>query len=301
MIISASRRTDIPAFYSQWFMNRIRAGTCEVPNPFNRFQITPVSLRPEDVDVIVFWTRDPSPMLPHLMELNERGFFYYFLYTVMDNPRSIDPHCPPVTTSLHTFRTLADRIGPDKVIWRYDPVAFTPQTGPEFHEEAFGHIAEALEGHTNRCIISTMNLYRKTRNRLSRKGVQITPPEEKGFKDLMRFMAGEAQDKGMEISSCALPLELDQYGIKHGKCVDDSYIRKVFGHEVSHRKDPSQRKACGCVISKDIGMYDTCLFGCLYCYATSSVEKARENLRKHDPESPRLLLLKGVGRSKAPS
>jgi hypothetical protein len=289
MIISASRRTDIPAFYSQWFMNCIRAGTCEVPNPFNPFQIARVSLRPEDVDVIVFWTRDPSPMLPHLRELNERGFRYYFLYTVMDNPKAIDPYCPPVTNSLHTFRALVDRTGPDKVIWRYDPIAFTPLTGPEFHEEAFRRIAGALKGHTNRCILSIMNPYRKARIRLARKGIQITPLEKKVFKDLMRFMAGEAQDKGMEICSCATSLDLDEYGIRHGKCVDDSYIRKVFGVEVTHRKDPSQRKACGCVVSKDVGMYDTCLFGCLYCYATSSIEKARENLRKHDPKSPRLV------------
>jgi hypothetical protein len=288
MIISASRRTDIPAFYSQWFMNCIRAGTCEVPNPFNPFQIARVSLRPEDVDVIVFWTRDPSPMLPHLRELNDRGFRYYFLYTVMDNPRAIDPYCPTVKNSLHTFRALVDRTGPGKVIWRYDPIAFTPLTGPEFHEEAFRRIAGALKGHANRCILSIMNPYRKARIRLARKGIQITPPEEKVFKDLMLFMAGEAQDKGMEICSCATSLDLREYGIKHGKCVDDSYIRKVFGVEVTHRKDPSQRKACGCVVSKDVGMYDTCLFGCLYCYATSSIEKARENFRKHDPQSPRL-------------
>jgi hypothetical protein len=289
MIISASRRTDIPAFYSQWFMNRIRAGCCEVPNPFNPSQIASISLRPEDVDVIVFWTRDPRPMMPHLRELNERGFLYYFLYTVMDNPSSIDPHGPPVTTSLHTFRALADRIGPARLIWRYDPIAFTPYTDPEFHEHAFRHIAEGLKGHTNRCIISTINLYRKTWNRLARKGIRISPPEERAFKNLMLFIVREARDKGMEICSCAMPLELDGYGIKHGKCVDDSYISKVFGTEVTHRKDPSQRKACGCVISKDIGMYDTCLFGCLYCYATSSVEKARENRNKHDPESPRLV------------
>jgi hypothetical protein len=289
MIISASRRTDIPAFYSEWFMNRIRAGYCEVPNPFNPSQTASVSLRPEDVDVVVFWTRDASPMLPHLAELKERGFRYYFLYTVMDNPSFIDLHAPPVTTSLHTLRALADRIGPAKVIWRYDPIVFTAHTGPKFHEEAFHRIAEALKGHTNRCILSTMNLYRKTRNRLARGGIRIAPPEAKAFEDLMLFMAGEAQDKGMEIYSCAMPLELGEYGIRHGKCVDGSYIGRVFGIEVTHRKDPSQRKACGCVISKDIGMYDTCLFGCLYCYATSSVEKARENRKKHDPESPRLI------------
>jgi hypothetical protein len=289
MIISASRRTDLPAFYGQWFMNRIRAGYCEVPNPFNPFQVAQVSLRPEDVDVIAFWTRDPAPMLPHLRELDERGFRYYFLYTVMDNPRSIDPHCPSVTNSLNTFRALVDLVGPDRVIWRYDPVTFTPHTGPEFHEQAFLRIAGALKGYTHRCIISTMNLYRKTMIRLAQKGIQITLPEEKVFEHLMRSMAGEARNKGMEICGCATPLELGQYGIKHGKCVDDSYIKRVFGVDVTRRKDPSQRKACGCVISKDIGMYDTCLFGCLYCYATSSVEKARENLRKHDPNSPRLV------------
>ena len=289
MIISASRRTDIPAFYAQWFMNRIKAGYCEVPNPFNPSQIASVSLRPEDVDVIVFWTRNPLPMLPHLMELNARGYRYHFLFTGMNNPRVMDPHGLPIEIALDAFRVLADCIGPEKVTWRYDPIVLTHHTDPDFHKRTFSHIAKELVGYTHRCIISTVNLYRKATSRLAREEIKITHCGESDFGDLMRFMGSEAHDRGMDIFSCAQPLNLDEYGIEHGKCVDDAYIRKVFGIEVTKKKDPSQRKACGCVISKDVGMYDTCVFGCLYCYATSSFEKARANFRKHNPDGSSLV------------
>ena len=149
MIISASRRTDIPAFYAKWFMNRIRAGYCAVPNPFNRDQVSHVSLNPEDVDVIVLWTRNARPLLPRLAELDERGYRYYFQYTLMDNPHPIEAKSPPLEASQKTFRALADRIGPDKAIWRYDPIVFSNVTGPEFHQKTYEHIAQALRGHSS--------------------------------------------------------------------------------------------------------------------------------------------------------
>ena len=133
MIISASRRTDIPAFYAEWFMRRIRAGYCTVPNPYNRKQVAKVSLAPDAVDVIVFWTRNPRPLLPHLAELDRCGYRYYFQYTVMDNPRAIDPKSPAADAAIKTFRELAGIVGAERIIWRYDPIVISAATPAEFH------------------------------------------------------------------------------------------------------------------------------------------------------------------------
>jgi hypothetical protein len=291
MIISASRRTDIPAFYAPWFMNRLRAGWCLVPNPFRPTQVSEVSLTPEDVEVISFWTRNPSPLLPYLREIEERGYRFYFLYTLMTNPRVMDPGCPPLKSAIKTFQTLAEQIGPDKVIWRYDPIAITTVTDPDYHKRAFRRIAGELRGFTTRCIISNVHVYLKAEKRFREKGICVQTLKEEPFGNLMRSLAGEAKEQGMEIQSCAQTVGLERYGVRHGKCVDDEYIKKVFGIEVSPKKDTTQRKACGCVKSKDIGMYDTCLYGCLYCYATGDFKKAQENYRRHDPLSPTLVPL----------
>jgi predicted adenine nucleotide alpha hydrolase (AANH) superfamily ATPase len=292
MIISASRRTDIPAFYAEWFINRIRAGYCAVPNPFNPSQVSQVSLRPEDVEVIVFWTRNPLPILPYLGELDQRGYGYYFLYTVMNNPREIDPKSPPLKTSLKTFQKLADRIGPQKVVWRYDPIFFSTITGPRFHRKTYKHIAQALSKYTRRSVISITNVYRKTRKRLQTLesgGVELQDCEGEAFGNLMAAFAKVAHENGMAIFSCAEESGWRTYGILPGKCIDDAYIKAVFGLEVSHKKDPSQRKACGCIVSKDIGMYDSCIYGCIYCYATTSFEQAKVNYGRHHPNSPSLI------------
>jgi hypothetical protein len=296
MIISASRRTDIPAFYSEWFTNRIRAGECTVPNPFNRGQVSTVSLSPKDVDVIVFWTRNPRPLLPHLAELEERGYRYYFQYTLLDNPRAIDPKSPPVEAAIKTFRELAGMIGPQRVIWRYDPIVLSGATPPDFHAGAHRRIAEALAGCAGRNVISIVDIYRKAQKRLGqvrRQGIAIEevkadalPP---AMGDLLLQLAATARANGMEITSCAEEMDLRPYGIQPGKCVDDDYVARTFGLRLPNKKDPSQRAACGCVVSKDIGMYDSCLFGCQYCYATSSFETARQNYEEHNPCSPSLV------------
>jgi len=292
MIISASRRTDVPAFYSDWFMKRVEAGYCDVPNPFNPKQVTDVSLKPEDVEVIVFWTRNASPLLPHLNELQLKGYRSIFLFTVMNNPRAVDPRCPSLKEAMAAFKTLSDRIGPERVIWRYDPLVFSNTTSPDFHKKTYETIARELQGYTIRSIMSVVNVYRKARQRLTalrEKGVELTECEGEAFAELMRFMACAALENGMALSSCAQDRDLMAYGILPGQCIDDHFIEEVFGLEVNHTKDPSQRKACGCVISKDIGMYDTCLYGCAYCYATTSFDKAKENYRKHDPDAPSLI------------
>lgn len=295
MIISASRRTDIPAFYAEWFIRRIRDGYCTVPNPYNRQQIGHVSLNPEDVDVIVFWTRNPKPLMAHLNELDQRGFRYYFLYTLLGYPRQIDTKGPERETAIKIFRQLADQIGPERVIWRYDPIVFSQLTGAQFHKQNYSEIAEELRGYTQRSVISVMDVYNKFRKRLdslNQQGIGIIDRDglpSPRYDALMESIAQTAQENGMEIFSCSEERDLISYGISPGKCIDDDYIEKTFNIEVGQKKDPGQRKACGCVVSKDIGMYDTCLFGCQYCYATGNFGRAKENYDNHNPASPSLL------------
>ena len=292
MIISASRRTDISAFYADWFVNRIRAGFCTVPNPFNPNQVARVALGPEDVDVIVFWTRNPRPLMRHLAELDARGYRYYFQHTLLDNPRPLDPHVPTLEASMATFRDLAGRIGSERVIWRYDPIVWSDITGLEFHRRTYERIARALRGYTCRSVISFLDIYRKAEKRLkalAQQGIGLATPDEADLGKLVQALVETATANGMEITSCAEQLDLQRYGVRPGKCVDDEFIKRVLGIEVSHDKDPSQRPACGCVIRRDIGMYDSCLFGCAYCYATSNLARARANHTQHHPDSPSLI------------
>jgi hypothetical protein len=295
LIISASRRSDIPAFYAQWFIKRIRAGYCTVPNPFNRQQIAHVSLLPEDVDVIVFWTRNPKPLFPYLDELDQRGFLYYFQYTLLGYPRQIDQHVPSRKKAFQTFQELADRIGPKRLMWRYDPIVFSQLTGAQFHIENYACIAKALQGYTQRSVISVMDMYKKFRKRmaqLNQEGVGIidhdgqTSPR---YDALMESITQTARENDMEIFSCSEERDMTPYGISPGKCIDDNYIARTFDIDVGNKKDPGQRKACGCVVSKDIGMYDSCVFGCQYCYASSNFARSKENYQAHDPEAPSLM------------
>ena len=295
MIISASRRTDIPAFYAQWFINRIRAGHCTVPNPFNRKQVSHILFRPEDVDVIVFWTRNPQPLIPCLKELDQYGYRYYFQYTVMNNPRLIDTMVPSLSSSLKIFKKLSDLIGPEKVIWRYDPIVISNITDVEFHTDTYKYIAETLSNHTHRSVISLLDIYPKLKKRLKtlkESGVEIVDFNKrvnKRFDELMYTLSDVAEQNKMEIFSCAEEPDLKKYGIQPGKCIDDNYIERVFGINVTKEKDPTQRKVCGCVESRDIGVYNTCLSGCQYCYATTSFEKAKVLHKSHNPDSTSMI------------
>lgn len=283
MIISASRRTDIPAFYGEWFARRLREGFCEVPNPVRPSQVSRVSLRADDVDVIAFWTRNARPFFPVVEDLERRGYRFYFLYTLMNNPPALDPGMAPLAERLATFRELAARVGPQRVIWRYDPVVLSAATGVEFHREQFSAIAGALNGSTRRCIISFLDLYSKVRRRLEQQKVEIEPPGPAQLEQMVPFLESAARDNGIEVQSCAEERDLAPLGIPRGKCIDDAYIRRTFGIEVTRRKDPAQRPACGCVTSRDIGMYGTCPAGCLYCYATTDPAASRRAHAEHDP------------------
>jgi hypothetical protein len=292
MIISASRRTDIPAFYSEWFIRRVRAGYCEVVNPMNPRQVTKISLGPDQVDVIVFWTRSPRAMIRKLPELDARGARYYFQFSLLGYPKEIEPCSPSVCVAVETFKRLADRIGADKLIWRYDPIFLSNITDVDFHLRNFESLARALSGFTHRCVISMWDDYRKLAKRLRQledQGVQVRQPQPGELDRLISGVVRISVANGMEIVSCAEEHNLERYGIRPGKCIDDVLIQRLFGVEVCHRKDQSQRAVCCCVQSRDIGAYDTCLFGCTYCYATTSFSRAAANHRRHDPDSPTLI------------
>jgi len=294
MIVSASRRTDIPAFYTKWFMNRIRAGYCLVPNPFNPNQVSNISLEPDNVDLFVFWTRNPKPLIPHLKELNALGYSYYFLFTLMDNPRILDLKSPSPEISIETFRKLSDLIGPEKVIWRYDPIVLSNVTDIDFHKQRFEFIADKLRGHTFRCIISFVDIYRKIEarlNNLAGKGFVFEKRDNNDLSDLACTLCDIAGQNGMEMKSCASKVDLSGFGIPAGKCIDDDHIAKMIGKNLELKKDPNQRNNCNCVSSKDIGMYDSCLYECRYCYATTSFERAKLNHKRHNPDSPSLIPL----------
>lgn len=294
MIISASRRTDIPAFFKDWFMNRIREGYCTFLNPMNAHHVVRVDLRPEQVDIIVFWTKNPTPLIPHLPELDERGYRYYFQYTVNGYGPDLEPRVPPLPESVSTFRHLADLIGSRKVIWRYDPIIFSGRTTPRYHLDRFAEIAAQLKGYTTRAVVSIVDEYRAAVSRLKRLAEQsdfqgkLAMPAPEELADFFIEMSTIAHSNNMEIFSCAEELDLDAYGIRHGRCIDDAYIADVFGLVLRASKDKSQRAACGCIASRDIGMYDTCLHDCAYCYATR-VKNTKERVEQHNPQSPSLI------------
>ena len=280
-------------------MNRIREGFLYVRNPFNAGHFTCVDLSPENVEVIVFWTRNPRPMMHYLDELDEMGYRYYFQFTLTGYPAVLEPRVPPTDLLISSFRELSGRLGPDRVVWRFDPIFLSDITDEKAILETFGHIASLLEGRTRRIVISFTHFYKsvlRNLNRLEREtGIRFH--DTAGDEPLMRRMAGSmaavARDRGMEIVSCATNLDLSGEGVAPGKCIDDALIKRVFGITVPAVKDPYQRAECGCVRSRDIGQYNTCVHDCVYCYASSNKNQARLQKIAHNPES--LFLISGPG------
>lgn len=290
-IVSASRRTDIPAFYADWFMNRVRAGFVRVPNPFNSRQIATVSLDPQDVACIVFWTRDPRPLLPHLDELDGRGFRYLFHVTVTGLPQVLEPSAPRADTAVEAMRRLSQRLGPERVIWRFDPILISNLTPPERIEENFDRLSGELAGAVERVMVSFVQPYPRALSRMRRLAPQVEPffpqgMQEKG--EIMAALARVAASRGIEMTGCAAAKDdLSPFGVGQGKCIDPALIERLWGIEVGRKKDAGQREGCGCAKSVDIGVYGTCSHGCLYCYASCS--NALKSGR-HDPQGETLLV-----------
>lgn len=285
MIISASRRTDIPAFYADWFMNRVREGFFHRVNPFNSKQVTGISLKPEDVDAICFWTKNPKPLMQHLDELDDLGLNYYFQFTLNPYDKSFEPVLPPLEKRITTFQELAGRIGPERVVWRYDPVIMSSVTPTAWHLEQAELIAGELEGSTRRLMFSFCDFYGKGQGRFNKalhgtgiKLEDITAPEHKQeLRQIAEEFKAVAERHGLDIFTCSEEVDLAAIGIQHGACIDGNLIRELFKVETKSRKDKNQRKYCRCVESADMGSYNTCHFRCAYCYANFNESMIESN------------------------
>ena len=286
MIISASRRTDIPAFYSEWFYNRVKDGFVYVKNPMNPKQISKISLKPDIVDCIVFWTKNPKQMIPDLKIIDNLGIAYYFQFTLNSYDQKIETNVPLKAGLIDTFRNLSERIGKNRVIWRYDPILLAEKVTIDYHIKYFEYLASKLHKHTNKCIISFIDFYKKCQRNL--KPVNPIKFNESVKLHLVESMQAIAAKYDLKIETCAEDIELSSIGISHGKCIDDKLVEELCRGKIKIEKDKNQREACGCVTSIDIGAYNTCEHGCLYCYANYNKDIVLKNVQKHNPSSPLL-------------
>jgi hypothetical protein len=265
MIISASRRTDIPAFRGDWFMECLRAGEALVTNPVNKAQVSRIALTPEQVDCIVFWTKNPSGFLRRLDELDRRGYRYYFQFTLTPYDRDIEPNLPEKSALLAAFCELSDRIGKERVIWRYDPILLTRTCTVSYHAAQFERFAAVLAGKTDTCVISFVDAYGFLNGTFAELGIR--EPEIDEIHGLAGLLGPLARNYGLSLVSCCEKADLSAYDIGASKCIDEQRINRLFGLDLRYKKDPGQRGECCCMVSRDIGSYRSCRHGCRYCYA----------------------------------
>ncbi|MBE5960378.1 MAG: DUF1848 domain-containing protein [Lachnospiraceae bacterium] len=284
MIINTGSRTDIPAYYSEWFYNRIKEGFVLARNPYNREQIIRYQLNPEVVDCIVFCTKNPAPMLKRLDELSSFGQMWFV--TITPYGKEIEPNVPKKEEVMEAFKQLSQRAGIHAVSWRYDPIFITEQYSLEYHLDAFEKMAKNLSGYTDHCIISFIDLYEKTKRNF-RQARAVTASEQ----DLIGKEFVKIGDRyGIRIKTCLEGTELKKYGIDVSGCVTQPVIERAIGCNLSiPKKVKPAREGCDCLLGNDIGAYNSCGHGCVYCYANYDDETVMWNMRQHDRNSPLLI------------
>ncbi len=281
-VISASYRTDIPAFYGDWFMQRVREGYVRYQNPYGP-QVVTVSLQPKDVHAIVFWSKNYGPFLKHLNELDASGLNFYFHYTITGLPHTLEERVPPPSQSIEAFRTLAQRYSAAHVQWRYDPIVFSPHTDVDWHIHTFRDLAQRLEGLTERCYFSFLDVYAKVERNVKKlppEATPVDPANEEKLELALRF-ATIAADHGITLYTCMEDFAAVE-PIQRGSCVDKDILDRLFPHKQRPMKVSSNRGKCGCYDSRDIGAYDTCPHGCVYCYAVINRPLALKRYQEHD-------------------
>lgn len=281
MIISASRRTDIPGFYSEWLLRRLRSGFAIAPNPFNPRQLGRVALSPENVDCIVFWTKNAAPMLDKLAAIDALGYKYYFSFTVTPYDVDLEKNLPPKKRVIDTFRELSDRLGPKRVDWRLDPIIVTERYSEQWHFDAFDRMCFLMGKHTERCIINFVKTYRHLSTRVKEMDDDVIARVAAGFSEI-------AKAHRVPLYNCTEKWNLENADIRFSACIDKAKIEEIAGYPIKVRKDPGQPAICRCMESFDIGMYNTCAHGCTYCYAVNSGKQLRQRLAQHDSASPML-------------
>jgi hypothetical protein len=267
MMISASRRTDIPAFYIDWFLSRLREGHVLTPNPLNPRQIRRIDLSPEAVDGFIFWSKNPAPMLGCLT-FCLANYAYYFQFTLNAYGQTIESGVPDKEDAIMTFRRLSDLIGPDRIVWRYDPIILSDTMTLSWHLDHFNELAGQLESFTSDCTISFIDIYRKILRAM--RHYDLRPPDPGQIRELAAGMVGICREHGIRLQTCAEAIDLSDLGIGHARCIDCDKMSAISGKPVKAGKDKNQRPACGCSVSADIGIYNTCRYGCIYCYANCS-------------------------------
>jgi hypothetical protein len=285
MIISASRRTDIPSYYSEWFFNRIKEKFVYVRNPMNIRQVSVINLDPELVDCIVFWSKNPKPIIDNLNLLKDYKF--YFQFTITPYEQDVEVKLPSKLEIIETFKKLSDMIGPQKVIWRYDPILINKKYNTAYHIDKFEKMASVLKGYTEKVTFSFIDFYKKITENIKLLEITEIPAEEKNI--IAQKFSEIARNNNFSIDTCAEDIDLSKYGIAHARCIDDKLISKITGNNLQVEKDKNQRLECGCVKSIDIGEYNSCSNGCVYCYANYSNNIVDKNIKKHIQSSPLLI------------
>lgn len=283
MILNTGNRTDIPAYYSKWFYNRIREGFVFARNPYNPQQVTRYLLEPEVVDCITFCTKNPAPMLPGLGQLS--AFRQFWAVTITPYGRDIEPFVPVKEEVLESFRRLSEKVGIQNISWRYDPIFITGKYSLDFHLREFAEMAAAMEGYTDHCIISFIDLYDKTKRNF---------PEGRSVTKAERLLIGESfaavgAEYGIKIKTCAEGNELESFGVDCSGCQTKEVLERAIGMPLVVPGSAMTRSECSCVLGSDIGAYNTCGHGCQYCYANYDRETVEYNMKKHDPFSPFLI------------
>lgn len=276
MILSVSRRTDIPAFYTPWLMNRLKEGSVLVPHPRRAGHYSRIPLRLDVVDCIVFWTKNPEPLLGSLDAVASMGYPFYFQFTLTPYGSALEPGFADKKALVRTFLTLSQKIGPKRIIWRYDPVLINEAFPVQRHLQAFEDLCAVLEGAAVRCVFSFVDAYRKINAALG--GTLEQSMDKHARASIAAGFAASARSHGISLFACAETEDLSSYGIHPAHCIDAALIGEILGGPILLAKDSGQRPACGCAQSVDIGAYHTCPGGCVYCYATQPA-RMRQKLR----------------------
>jgi Domain of unknown function (DUF1848) len=292
MIISASYKTDIPAFYGDWFMNRLLAGSCKMVNPYNQ-QPYEVKLNHQEVDGFVFWTENIGPFLKYLPEVRDMEYPFIVQHTINGYPQALESRVIDYSRTIEHMKKLVD-YGADVAVWRYDPIIITDITSIDWHQDNFAKLAKSLEGTTDEVVISIAQIYKKTKRNmgLASKEFGLTWDKHERmlkdvvpFRDLIKALARTAKLYGMQLKICSQKDFLTE-GVEEARCIDAGRLVRVSGNLlVAKPKLKGNRKECGCFVSKDIGEYDTCPHGCVYCYAVHNRDLALSHYKAHNPTS----------------